>query len=167
MTVSTAKAQIFSAGVLRNQNLKGGGLSTQGIELSSTHFFISGNAGLAWGKNDQQATISKYVGIDVTPTGFHHAYLANNFAPFVGVQYTAIKSELVVRTNSERPTVVTVRQDQLLGNLGFKYSKNRLIASGAYQFGKGSSALVVKVAYVFSVSHDCLRKRMIGQDWSF
>lgn len=162
MTVSTAKAQIFSAGVFRNQILKSeiGNVSSQGIELASTHYFISVNAGLGWGKTENRSQRLSYVGADFTPTGFHHAYLANKFAPFVGFQVSVNKLNLKKMDLAEFPQNPAVKNVQYTVNLGFKYSNGRFIGSAAYKAGQNENAVVVKMAYVIGVTHKCLKKRL-------
>jgi hypothetical protein len=42
-----------------------------------------------------------------------------------------------------------------------------MIFSGAYLMGKNEKAIAVKLAYVFAITHKCLKKRMYPIDLSF
>ena len=167
MAVSTAQAQLISGGLFRQQVLgsKLGIISNQGLELSNTHYFFSVNAGYGKGSLGNKSTNSSYLAADFTPTGFHHAYIAHKFAPFLGFQLNNFKSKesksSEVKNYSEsNSTVCTL-------NLGVKYSSNRMIFSAAYLMGKDEKAIAVKMAYVFAVTHKCLKKRLTPVDYGF
>jgi hypothetical protein len=44
------------------------------------------NAGYGAGGNSNKSMQKSYLNVDLTPTGFHHAYLAHLFAPLLGNQ---------------------------------------------------------------------------------
>ena len=170
MAVSTAKAQLISGGLFRQQviNSKLGNTSVQGLELSNTHFLFSVNAGYGVGGNSNKSVQSSYLALGLTPTGFHHAYLAHKFAPFVGVQMNnnTIK-EIKTLNNEVKDQMMLDKNTVYTLNLGFKYSSKRMIFSGAYLMGKNEKAIAVKLAYIFAITHKCLKKRMYPIDLSF
>jgi hypothetical protein len=111
---------------------------------------------------------SSYLNVDLTPTVFHHAYLANKLAPFVGVQMNknAIK-EMKSSNNEVKSQMMLYKNTVYSLNFVFKYSSNRMIFSGDYLMGKNEKAIAVKLAYVFAITHKCLKKRMYNIDLSF
>jgi hypothetical protein len=170
MAVSTAKAQLISGGLFRQQviNSKLGNASVQGLELSNTHYLFSVNAGYGAGANSNKAMQNSYLAVDLTPTGFHHAYLAHKFAPLVGVQMNKNTIKEMNYSNNEVKSQMLSNKNTVYSlNLGFKYSSNRMIFSGAYLMGKNEKAIAVKLAYVFAITHKCLKKRMYPIDFSF
>jgi hypothetical protein len=42
-----------------------------------------------------------------------------------------------------------------------------MIFSAAYLMGKDEKAIAVKLAYVFAVTHNCLKKRLTPVDYGF
>ena len=169
MAVSTVKAQIMSGGLLRNQILQSeqGNISSQGIELSSTHYFFSVNLGAGAGSNNTTKISTRHLALDFTPTGFHHAYLTHQLAPFVGFQVTGNNVSKTEKGLNELASTVDSKNTQYALNLGMKYSNNRFICSGAYSIGQNERAVVIKLAYVFAVTHKCLKKRMRSLDMGF
>jgi hypothetical protein len=170
MAVSTAQAQLISGGLFRQQVIgsKIGNISNQGLELSNTHYFFSVNAGYGAGGNSNKSMQSSYLAADFTPTGFHHAYIAHKFAPFVGFQINNNTIKENKSTNNEIQNQIMLEKNTVYNlNLGFKYSSNRMIFSGAYLMGKNEKAIAVKLAYVFAITHKCLKKRLIPQDFGF
>ena len=163
LTVSFAKAQILSGGIFRNQilNSKLGSISNQGIELNNTHFLFSVNAGIGVGSLGDKKMNTRNLGFEFTPTGFHHAYIANRLAPFVGVELYS--NRLIVDNNKENEKInkLVLKSNHYAGKIGIKYSSKRVITSGAFVVGKNEMLLSIKLSYVIGVAHKCLKKRML------
>ena len=168
MTVSNLNAQLISGGLFRNQILTSNqnNISSQGIDLSSTHYFFSVNMGAGMGGNKNTQIQNKYIGAEFTPTGFHHAYIANKFAPFIGFQIS--KNKLTESSNLNTEFNSTIDRNTIYNlSLGVKYSYNRMIFSGAYLMGKQEKSIGIKVAYVFAVTHKCLKKHLVPLELGF
>jgi hypothetical protein len=169
ITLTKVNAQVFSAGLFKQQLLSKSQIrpSNQGIELSSNIYLASINAGIGRGRNNNAIIRQSYFGIDFTPSGFHHAYLAPKFAPFAGFQVNNTRIEQLPMNNPEATQSIVTIDNKFMGNVGFKYSHKRLIGSAAYQFGNRNNAVVLKLAIVFGVTNRCLRKRLLDYNLSF
>ena len=167
--VTKANGQVFSAGVFKQQLLHSSQIrpSNQGIELSSNMYFASINAGMGWGLNSTSTIQQSYLGVDFTPTTFHHAYLAPKFAPFAGFQFNRTRIKQYPNSNSENTQSTITLNNRFNGNVGFKFSQKRFIGSVGYQFGQNNNAIVVKMALVIGVTNPCLRKRLLDYDMRF
>lgn len=160
LSLMSTKAQILGGGILRNQTLSSriGSISTNGIELSNTHYFFSVNASIGAGHYGDATMKTKSLGVEITPFGFHHAYLAKNLAPYIGVQM--YKNEFNRKTNPEEVFRNNTMGTQYAVNVGLKYSTNRFITTGGFVLGRNEQSFTIKVNYVIFAMYDCLRKRM-------
>jgi hypothetical protein len=110
---------------------------------------------LQLGLNDGAPSTCK---LDITPTGFHHAYLAHQVAPMIGVDFVRQP------VNGDIPSY-----SYGLVKGGLKFSTNRLM--GGIEYGmqpirKGPQFITIRMAYVIGLTHDCLRKRIHQQNMS-
>jgi len=169
MTVSMAKAQIISGGLFRNQMLNSnmGNISSQGFEVSNTHYFFTLNAGIGFGKTDKIKMNTTQFGIDFTPNRFHHAYYGHKFSPSIGFQVNSNRSEKLYATNIELPQNTITKNTKCNLSVGFKYSHNRIISSAIYLIGKQESSLTFRLAYVIAVTHKCLKKHLVPLELRF
>ena len=116
-----------------------------GIENITTIGSFSVHKGLASGA----PTILK---IDITPTGFHHAYLANQCAPMIGLDY-------VINPNMNE----SGEQSFCMIKCGVKISKERFIGGIEYGVQPNNNHrqfLTFRLGYVVGLTHDCLKKRI-------
>ena len=169
MTVSMAKAQIISGGLFRNQMLNSnmGNISSQGFEVSTTHYFFTLNAGIGFGKTDKIKMNTTQFGIDFTPFGFHHAYYRHKFSPSIGFQVNSNRLEKLYATNFELPQNTFTKNTKCDLSLGFKLSHNRVIGSANYLMGQQESSLTVRLAYIIAVTHKCLKKHLVPLELGF
>jgi hypothetical protein len=87
-----------------------------------------------------------------TPMGYHHAYLAHQLAPMIGVTaYRQFKYGDIPANSS------------LLLNTGFKWSRNHWLGTVEYAFQPKATQnqnLTIRVGYVVAITADCLKKRI-------
>ena len=129
------------------------GQAFQAIGLENT--IPPASLSLQLGLNDGAPSLCK---LDITPTGFHHAFLAHQFAPMMGVDFVRRP------VNGDIPSYSYC---QVKG--GVKFSTNRLM--GGFEYGtqpirKGTHFMTIRMAYVIGLTHDCLRKRIHQQNMS-
>lgn len=104
------------------------------------------------GLNDRAPSICK---LDITPTGFHHAYLAHQVVPMIGIDFIRQPASGDIPVNT-----------YLMIKGGMKFSTNRLL--GGFEYGiqpirNGQQFATISLGYVIGLTHDCLRKRIHQQ----
>jgi hypothetical protein len=160
LTVAVTKAQIMAGGMVRHHVLSSEveSISNNGLEWSNTHYLYTFYANLSMGHDEHVRLLSRSVGLDITPLGFHHAYLLNNLSPFVGFQIN--KNNLFRAIHPEEAFPNSSHNTRYAMNVGFKYSYNRFITSVGYVMGKNERSIALKCSYVIYANSKCLRKRM-------
>lgn len=143
---SAVKGQIIAVNTSYVMNLsENQTVKMIGIENITPIGSFSVHKGLA--SNDP--TILK---IDITPTGFHHAYLANQCAPMIGLDYVINPS---MNESGE--------QSFCMIKCGVKISKERFIGGIEYGVQPNNNHrqfLTFRLAYVVGLTHACLKKRI-------
>ncbi len=93
--------------------------------------------------------------MDITPTGYHHAYLANQCAPMIGIDYV---NNLKINESKQQSFCII--------KCGMKISTERVVGGMEYGIqpnGGHRQFLTFRLGYVIGLTHDCLRKRIHRQ----
>ena len=143
---SAVRSQIIAVNTSYVMNLSGKqSVKMVGIENITPIGSFSVHKGLVSG----DPTIWK---MDITPTGYHHAYLANQCAPMIGIDYI---SNPKMNESGQRSFCMI--------KCGMKFSTERFVGGIEYGVQPSSSHqqfLTFRLGYVIGLTHDCLRKRI-------
>lgn len=148
-SISAGRSQIIAVNTTYVMNLSGNQrVKMIGVENITPIGSFSVHKGIASG----DPTIWK---MDITPTGHHHAYLANQCAPMIGIDYVSN-----IKTNESG------RRSFYMIKCGMKFSTDRFVGGieyGVQPSGSRLQFLTVRLGYVIGLTHDCLRKRIHSQ----
>jgi len=150
LLIRESQAQLKSVGLIYQNQLNPTDAQHLGIEFGNSNNRIDfGFAGLA-NLDKPEDGYKANVHIDFLFKNWHHAYLANRWSPYLGLQYEANQigaQEQSVNHNVGGRAGLKISYDYLVFDLGYLYTPNYGLAFG-------------KIAYVFHVGNACSNKRI-------
>lgn len=148
LIATISKAQLTSLGFQMQNQISRTPAHYYGGEISRSSWLTDFGLGYVAGNSENLTSSKINIRGDFHILPWHHAYLGNRLAPYIGAQY-----EYRMSANQSAQSVLRFRT-------GLKLSYDYFIFDGSYQLGDGDGIISARLAYVLHVGNRCSQKRI-------
>lgn len=143
LIATTSKAQLTSLGFQMQNQISRTPSLYYGGEISRSSWLTDFGLGYVVGNSENLTSSKINIRGDFHINPWHHAYLGNRLAAYIGAQY-----EYRMPANNDAQSVLRFRT-------GLKLSYDYFIFDGGYQLGDGDGIITARLAYVIHVGGRC------------